>query len=136
MSGPALLTLVEAATAIAAGTLSSQAATEACLARIEAWQPKVNAFIRIDRDRALAQARERDRERAQGRLRGPLHGVPLAHKDALYVRSHYDTVTVTFGDGPSPDEVLVIFAVATRGRPNARVGGLKASEIKGQDGLV
>ena len=62
--------------------------------------------------------------------------VPLAHKDALYVRSHYDTVTVTFGDGPSPDEVLVIFAVATRGRPNARVGGLKASEIKGQDGLV
>jgi aspartyl-tRNA(Asn)/glutamyl-tRNA(Gln) amidotransferase subunit A len=84
MSDPALLTLVEAATAIAAGTLSSQAATEACLARIETWQPAVNAFIRIDRDRALAQARERDRERAQGRLRGPLHGVPLAHKDLLY----------------------------------------------------
>ena len=62
--------------------------------------------------------------------------VPLAHKDALYVRSHYDTVTVTFGDGPSPDEVLVIFAVATRGRPNARVGGLKTSEIQGNDGLI
>ncbi len=62
--------------------------------------------------------------------------VPLAHKDALYVRSHYDTVTVTFGDAPSPDEVLVIFAVATRGRPNARVGGLAASEIKGLDGLT
>lgn len=61
--------------------------------------------------------------------------VPLAHKDALYVRSHYDTVTVTFGDAPSPEEVLVIFAVATRGRPNARVGGLKASDIEGLDGL-
>lgn len=61
--------------------------------------------------------------------------VPLAHKDALYVRSHYDTVTVTFGDAPSPDEILVVFAVATRGRPHARVGGLKASEIVGSDGL-
>ena len=70
-----------------------------------------------------------------GYVAGVSIDVPLAHKDALYVRSHYDTVTVTFGDAPSPEEVLVIFAVATRGRPNARVGGLKASDIEGLDGL-
>ncbi|GGS16891.1 peptide synthetase [Streptomyces humidus] len=61
--------------------------------------------------------------------------VPLAHKDALYVRSHYDTVTVSFTDTPGPDEVVVIFAVATRGRLHARLGGIKADEIQGQDGL-
>jgi hypothetical protein len=61
--------------------------------------------------------------------------VPLAHKDALYVRSHYDTMTVTPGDAPGPREIVAIFAAATRGRLHARLGGLKASEIKGQDGL-
>ncbi|QKV93084.1 amino acid synthesis family protein [Streptomyces sp. NA02950] len=61
--------------------------------------------------------------------------VPLAHKDALYVRSHYDTVTLTFTDTPDPDEVVVIFAFATRGRLHARLGGIKADEIQGQDGL-
>lgn len=61
--------------------------------------------------------------------------VPLAHKDALYVRSHYDTVTVSVPDAPGPRELVVIFAVATRGRLHARLGGLKATEIKGQDGL-
>lgn len=61
--------------------------------------------------------------------------IPLAHKDALYVRSHYDTVTVTFTDSPGPDEVIVAVAVATRGRLHARLGGLKADEILGTDGL-
>jgi Amino acid synthesis len=61
--------------------------------------------------------------------------VPLAHKDALYVRSHYDTVTVSFGDAPGPDEVIVIFACATRGRLHARLGGLNAAAIVGLDGL-
>jgi hypothetical protein len=61
--------------------------------------------------------------------------VPLAHKDALYVRSHYDTMTLTLNDAPGPREIAVIFAVATRGRLHARLGGLKATEIKGQDGL-
>lgn len=62
--------------------------------------------------------------------------VPLAHKDALYVRSHYDGMTVTLPEGPLPDEIAVMFCVANRGRIGARVGGLKADEIKGQDGLV
>ena len=61
--------------------------------------------------------------------------IPLAHKDALYVRSHYDTVTVTFPDGPNPDEVLILMAVATRGRLHARLGGLHANDVKAMDGL-
>ncbi len=61
--------------------------------------------------------------------------VPLAHKDALYVRANYDTVTLTLNDAPAPDEIAVIFAVATRGRLHARLGGLHPRDIKGQDGL-
>lgn len=61
--------------------------------------------------------------------------IPLAHKDALYVRSHYDGMTVNLADSPMPDEIAVIICVANRGRIGARVGGLKAEEIVGQDGL-
>ena len=62
--------------------------------------------------------------------------IPLASKDALYVRSHYDGMTITFHDAPMPDEIVVIICLANRGRLNARVGGLKHSEIKGLDGLT
>jgi hypothetical protein len=62
--------------------------------------------------------------------------IPLAHKDALYVRSHYDGITITLHDAPLPNEIAIICAFASRGRPNHRVGGPKASEIKGQDGLT
>jgi hypothetical protein len=62
--------------------------------------------------------------------------IPLAHKDALYVRSHYDGITVTLPDAPLPDEIAIICAFASRGRPNHRVGGLAAADIKGIDGLV
>jgi Amino acid synthesis len=61
--------------------------------------------------------------------------IPLAHKDALYVRDHYDAVTLHPGDAPHPDEVVVAVAVANRGRLHARLGGLPASEIAGEDGL-
>ncbi len=61
--------------------------------------------------------------------------IPLACKDALYVRSHYDTITASFPDAPSPDEIVVIVAVSTRGRLHARLGGLKFSEKVGKDGL-
>ena len=70
--------------------------------------------------------------------RGPMGSsidVPLACKDALFVRSHYDTITVCVPDAPEPDEVVVIIAGANRGRPNFRLGGLKYEEIKGEDGL-
>lgn len=66
-------------------------------------------------------------------LGGPnsLLTIPLAHKDALYVRDNYDSVTLATDDGPRPREVLVAIAAATRGRPLARLGGLKATDIKG-----
>jgi hypothetical protein len=62
--------------------------------------------------------------------------VPLAHKDALYVRSHYDTMTLTLHDAPMPDEIAIICCYANRGRIHARVGGLAAEQIEGHDGLV
>jgi Amino acid synthesis len=62
--------------------------------------------------------------------------IPLAHKDALYVRSHYDGIAITLHDAPLPDEIAVICAYASRGRPNHRIGGLAANEIKGTDGLT
>jgi hypothetical protein len=62
--------------------------------------------------------------------------IPFAHKDALYVRSHYDGISITLHDAPLPDEIALICAYATGGRPNARVGGLSAGEIKGLDGLT
>ena len=66
---------------------------------------------------------------------GAVIDIPLAHKDALYVRSNYDTVSVSFGDAPRPDEVVVAFAFATRGRLHARLGGLAAADVRGDDGL-
>jgi hypothetical protein len=62
--------------------------------------------------------------------------VPLAHKDALYVRSHYDGVSLTLpSEAPDADEVVLLFCAASRGRLNARVGGLEASGISARDGL-
>jgi hypothetical protein len=62
--------------------------------------------------------------------------LPLAHKDALYVRSHYDGITLTLHDAPLPEEIAVICGYASRGRPNHRVGGLSKDDIKGVDGLT
>ncbi len=61
--------------------------------------------------------------------------IPLAHKDALYVRSHYDGMTVSVPDAPLADEICVACCFANRGRLNHRVGGLAAGEIAGSDGL-
>jgi hypothetical protein len=62
--------------------------------------------------------------------------IPLAHKDALYVRSHYDGITLTLHDAPLADEIAVICGYASRGRPHHRVGGLAGNDIKGVDGLT
>ena len=72
-----------------------------------------------------------------GKVGGPgtAIDVPLAHKDALYVRSHYDTVTVSAHDAPRAEEILVLFAGASRGRLHARLGGLSQSDVRGRDGL-
>ncbi|HSN70003.1 MAG TPA: amidase [Steroidobacteraceae bacterium] len=76
--------VIETADAIAAGRLTSRAATEACIARARALNPILNCVLRIDEDAALAAADAADRQQAQGRPLGPLHGVPLAHKDMFY----------------------------------------------------
>jgi aspartyl-tRNA(Asn)/glutamyl-tRNA(Gln) amidotransferase subunit A len=81
---PAGLTLTEAVAAIRRRKLSSTELTRWMLERIERWQPALNAFVRIEKDEALAAARTADRALARGAPKGPLHGVPLAHKDMYY----------------------------------------------------
>jgi hypothetical protein len=66
---------------------------------------------------------------------GSVIDIPLAHKDALFVRSHYDGMTITVHDAPLPDEIAVIVAYASGGRLNARIGGLRVEDIRGEDGL-
>ena len=61
--------------------------------------------------------------------------VPLAYKDALWVRSHYDAMEIRVPDAPLPDEVVVAAVVANGGRLNARLGGLRKEEVKGENGL-
>jgi hypothetical protein len=56
--------------------------------------------------------------------------VPLCYKDEIWVRSHYDTVTVAIHDAPAPDEIVLIGAVASRGRLNSRVGGKGKEEVE------
>lgn len=57
--------------------------------------------------------------------------LPLAHKDALYVRSHYDAITLVAPDGPRPNEIMICVAVSTGARAHERSGGLLPSEIQG-----
>ncbi len=61
--------------------------------------------------------------------------VPLGHKDAAFVRSHFDGMEVRINDAPRANEIMVAVAVTDSGRPLPRVGGLKKNEIKGVDGL-
>jgi len=61
--------------------------------------------------------------------------VPITHINASYVRSHFDSMEVGIADAPRADEILLALVMTTGPRIHARVGGLKASEIKGQDGL-
>lgn len=61
--------------------------------------------------------------------------VPLGHKDAAFVRTHFDGMEVRIADAPRADEILVAIVVTDSGRPLPRVGGLQKHEIKGEDGL-
>jgi len=80
---PTLLTISEASRRIAARGLTSVDLTRAYLARIERLNPRVNAYITVTGEHALAQARVLDAETAAGRSRGPLHGIPIALKDNI-----------------------------------------------------
>jgi hypothetical protein len=66
---------------------------------------------------------------------GAVLDIPLGHKDAAYVRSHFDAMRVFMNDAPRANEIMVAVAVTDSGRPLPRVGGLKVSEIEGKDGL-
>jgi len=61
--------------------------------------------------------------------------IPLGHKDAAFVRSHFDGMEVRINDAPRANEIVVAIAITNSGRPLARVGGLRKDEIKGEDGL-
>lgn len=60
---------------------------------------------------------------------GTLIDIPMNHKDDIYVRSHYDGMSIVLPDAPMPDEVAVIICIASGGRLNARVGGLTHEEV-------
>jgi len=66
---------------------------------------------------------------------GSMIDVPLGHKDAAYVRSHYDAIEARVPDAPRAAEILVCVALTSGGRPWPRIGGLEARDIKGKDGL-
>ncbi len=80
------LTLAEAAEAVAGKKVSSVELTRNCLERLENLHPKLNCLAGMDAEQALSDAEAADAELASGRLRGALHGVPLAHKDMFYRR--------------------------------------------------
>ena len=66
---------------------------------------------------------------------GAVLDIPLGHKDAAFVRSHFDGMEVQINDAPRANEIMVAVAVTDSGRPLPRVGGLTIGEIKGEDGL-
>jgi aspartyl-tRNA(Asn)/glutamyl-tRNA(Gln) amidotransferase subunit A len=80
------MTIAEFGRALRAGAITSEAATERCLANIDARNRELNAFILVMADEALRRARDADRELAEGRDLGPLHGVPISIKDLMDVQ--------------------------------------------------
>lgn len=93
--------------------------------------PKMGAPVR----RALGQgAALIPSSKKRGGL-GAVLDIPLGHKDAAFVRSHFDGMDVRVADAPRANEILVAIAITDSGRPLPRVGGLTVGEIKGEDGL-
>lgn len=125
---PASLSLTEVAAAIRARRLSSREATEACLARIARAQPVLNAFISIEAETALAAADAADAAVSRGEMKGPLHGVPLAHKDMYYDAGH----VVTCGSKLRRDFVAPVTSTALQRLKDAgtvRLGALHMVEF-------
>jgi aspartyl-tRNA(Asn)/glutamyl-tRNA(Gln) amidotransferase subunit A len=77
------MTIAEVAPRVARGEVTSEKLTEECLSKIEALNPKLNAFITVTANEALAAARQADKDIAGGRYRGPLHGIPVSLKDLV-----------------------------------------------------
>lgn len=93
--------------------------------------PKLGAPLRkaVEKGAALVPSAKK-----RGGL-GTAIDVPLGHKDAAFVRSHFDAMEARIGDAPRADEIVVAVVITDSGRPLARVGGLQAHEAKGEDGL-
>ncbi len=93
--------------------------------------PKLGAPLRsaVEKGAALVPSAKK-----MGTL-GTAIDVPLGHKDAAFVRSHFDAIEARVSDSPRADEIVVAVAVTDSGRPLARIGGLQKHEIKGEDGL-
>jgi aspartyl-tRNA(Asn)/glutamyl-tRNA(Gln) amidotransferase subunit A len=122
------MTLVEVADAIATKRLSSHEVTRACLHRIAQWQPRLNAFMAIEAEAALKAADEADAALANGNRSGPLHGVPLAHKDMYYDAGK----VVTCGSLIRRDFVATSTSTALQRLKDAgsfRLGSLQMSEF-------
>jgi aspartyl-tRNA(Asn)/glutamyl-tRNA(Gln) amidotransferase subunit A len=100
----AALTLTEASQRIRSGAVTSTDLVNACLARIDVYNPKVNAFITVMRDAALAQAKILDTEQRAGKLRGPLHGIPIALKDNIDTAGTRTTAASAVFDDRVPAE--------------------------------
>jgi aspartyl-tRNA(Asn)/glutamyl-tRNA(Gln) amidotransferase subunit A len=102
--------------AISRQRVSATKAMEATLARAQAVQPKLNAFLRIDAELALEAARLADRDLARGHLRGPLHGVPMAHKDMYYRKGVASSYGGKIGPSrPAPSTASVLERLDTAG---------------------
>lgn len=93
--------------------------------------PKLGAPLRVAVEKGAALVPS---SKKMGSL-GTAIDVPLGHKDAAYVRSHFDAMEARVADAPRANEIVVAVVVTDSGRPLPRVGGLTASEIKGVDGL-
>jgi len=125
---PALLSLTEVARAIAQKRFSSREVTLACLNRVAQWQPRLNAFMAIETDEALAAADAADAVLAKGSNYGALHGVPLAHKDMYYEAGKI----VTCGSHIRRDFVATTTSTALRRLKDAgtiRLGSLQMAEF-------
>jgi aspartyl-tRNA(Asn)/glutamyl-tRNA(Gln) amidotransferase subunit A len=125
---PALLSLTAIAQAIVQKRLSSREATQSCLDRIAQWQPRLNAFMAVEPDAALAAADAADAALAKGNLAGALHGVPLAHKDMYYDEGR----VVTCGSKIRRDFVATTTSTALRRLKDAgtiRLGSLQMAEF-------
>src|SRR4051812_4528459 len=87
--------------ALRAGQTSCVEVLGKCLDRIEEWEPRIKAWVKVDRAASLDQAQALDRELADGRCRGPLHGIPLGIKDIIDVAG----LPTAAGFGPWRDRV-------------------------------